>query len=420
MKINLLIIGLGLLFFKTEAQTSILKVTDSILQTGNYQAALLVLEKVKNPDHKILEKIASIYGSVGNNSKAIEFYSMAFEMNPSDKVKEQLGKSHQFIGNSDRAIELFEEVLNNNSENLLLKYNLAKLYISERKVNKAIDLFKELSEKDSLNPNYPYQLGAAYEKLGQKGFYDSANSFFNAYILDSLHLKSIYNIAKFYEKLKFKDSTSLFIDKGLSINPKSINFNQLKAKNSFYKKEFDTTLIYLKRLEELEFKTMFTYKMYGLTYLNMKNYEKAEEYFKIAQRKDLRDASVNYNLGLVYKEMKQYKKAEMHFFMSMSELKPDTDKHYFELGQIQLAQKDLKKAHKYFEEGFKNNRGSYLLLYQLALVSDSFFKDKKIALKHYEIYVDKFLSRDEESTLFAKRRIKEITKELFIKGEKVD
>lgn len=59
-------------------------------------------------------------------------------------------------------------------------------------------------------------------------------------------------------------------------------------------------------------------------------------------------------------------------------------------------------------------------MYQLALVSDSFFKDKKIALKHYEKYVDKFEEKDKEQADFAKRRIKEIKKTLFINGEKVD
>jgi len=417
---NLLFIILILVSFNFEAQTSVLNVVDSILQTGNYQAALFELKKVDNPSFEIHEKIASIYQKTGNNSKAIEFYDKIFKLNPSNKIKEQLGKSYQFLGNSDKAIEIYTEVLQTNPDNLLLTYNLAKLYMSERKVNQGIKLLKALSKKDSLNPNYQYQLGVAYEKLGQKGAFDSANSFLKAYKIDSLHLKSIYNLAKFYRKLNFKDSATFFIDRGLKINPKSVNFNQLKAKDAFYKKEFDTTLVYLKRLEDLNFKTMFTYKLYGLTYLNMKNFDKAEEAFKVAQGIDYKDASVAYNLGLVQKEMKKFDKAAYYFSMSIYYQKPKLDKNYYQLGLVQLKKKETKRALKSFEEGYKNNWKNYQLLFQLAMTEDDYYKDKRIALKHFEKYIDTFSDRDKESTQYAKQRIKEIKKKLFMDGEKVD
>ena len=420
MRKSLLLTILLLITFKTEAQTSVLNIVDSILQTGNYQAALIQLKKVDNPPFEIYEKIASIYQKTGNNSKAIEFYDKAFVLNPTDKIKEQLGKSYQFLGNSDKAIEVYTEVLQTNPDNLLLIYNLAKLYMSERKVNKGIELLKELSKRDTLNPNYQYQLGVAYEKLGQKGAFESANSFLKAYKIDSLHLKSIYNLAKFYRKLNFKDSATIFINRGLKINPKSINFNQLKAKDAFYKKQFDTTLVYLKRLEDLNFKTMFTYKLYGLTYLNMKDFKTAETYFKKAKKINFRDASLLYNLGLVYAALKDYKTSEYYFIMSIMQQKPIIDKNYYQLGLVQLEKKETKRALKSFEEGHKNNWKNYQLLFQLAMTSDAYYKDKKIALQHFEKYIDTFSDRDKESTQYVKQRIKEIKKKLFMNGEKVD
>jgi len=420
MKKCLLFIISLVLVFKTEAQTSVLKTADSIIETGNYQAALAEIKKIENPSFEMLKKIANIYQKVGDNSKAIKYYNKAFILKPTDKIKEQLGKSYQSIGNPDKAIQLYNEVLHTNPNNLLLKYNLAKLYMSEKKVEKAIELFNELSKKDSLNPNYQFQLGVAYEKLGKSGFANSANSFLKAYKIDSLHLKSIYNLAKFYRKLKFKDSATLFINKGLKINPKSINFNQLKANDAFLNKKFDTALVYLKKLEDLNFKTMFTYKMYGLTYLNMKNFDKAEEYFIIAQRIDFKDASVTYNLGLVEKEMKNFKKAEMSFLMSIYYQKPKLDKNYYQLGLMQLEQKEIKRALLSFEKGLKDNWKNYQLLFQLAMTSDDYYKDKKIALQHFEKYIESFSDRDKESTLYAKQRVKEIKKTLFMNGEKVD
>ncbi len=420
MKKKITIIILFITVFKTEAQTSVLKTADSLLSKGNYQSALVKLKTVQKPSHRVLTKIAGIYHGIGDYTNAIVFYKQVYNLLPSNIIKEKLGRSYQASGNSTKAIELYEEVLKVKLENGLLKYELAKLYLNHQKVKKAINLFSDLSQKDMLNPNYQYQLGVAYHKLGQEGFYDSGNHFLKAYKIDSLHLKSIYNLIKFYKKLKFKDSTSLFIDKGLEINPKSISFNQLKVKDAFLKKEFDTTLVYLKILEELNSKTIFTYKMYGLTYLKLKEYEKAKYYFKFAQKIDYRDANVLFNLGLVNKALKNYKEAEMNFLMSISFQKPDIDANYYELGILQLEQKKLKKALQSFKKGYENNSRNYLILFQLAMLTDDYYKDKKIALKHYKRYIDRFSSKHTASTLYAKQRVKEIQKELFIKGEKVN
>jgi len=415
-----IIIILVLLTFKAEAQSSVLKIADSIFQTGDYQLALQQLENSKEQSIIVFERMANIYQKVGNYNKAIQFFEKASQLKPSDRNKEQLGRSYQSSGNVDKAIAIYNEVLKSSTNNTLLQFQLAKLYLSEGKIKKAIDLFEKLSKKDSLNPNYPYQLGVAYKKLGHSGVFDSGNSFLKAYTIDSLHLKSIYNLVKFYRELNFKDSTQFFIDRGLKINPKSKSFNQLKVKDAFLNTAYDTALVYLKKLEKLNVKTMFTYKMYGLTYLNMKNYKKAEEYFKIAQKKDFGDASVAYNLGLVYKHLGDFKKAEYYLKKSIYHQKPKVDKNYYQLGMVQLKQKDLKKALHSFNEGYKNNRRNYILLFQMALIEDEYYKAKKIALAHYEKYIEDFPDKDKQSTLYAKKRIKEIKKELFIKGEKID
>ena len=417
MKQHLLVILILLLTLKTEAQPSVLSVADSISTTGNYQKTLKMLLAIENPDVPILNKIAETYQKVGNQSQAIAYYTKVYTMKPSDKVQEKIGKSYQFLGNTDKAIEIYEAVLSTSPDNLLLKYTLAKLYMSEQKVKKAVQLFKELIQQDPTNPNYHYHLGLAYDKLKK----DSTIGYLKAFKLDSMHLKSIYQLAKFYREIDVKDSTTLFIDKGLEINPKSINFNQLKAKDAYYNKDYKTAITHLEKLDTvLGFKTFFTYQLFGLSYLKLEDYKPAETYFLKAKEKDSMDDEVHYNLGLVYANLKEFKKAEMNFMLSIYLQKPLVDRHYYQLGMLQLEQKKPKKAIELFEKGLASNRSNYNLLFQVALTSDSYYKDKKIALKQYERYLRRFESRDEKETAFAENRIKEIKKELFIKGEKVD
>ena len=416
-KITLLLI---LLIFKAEAQTSVLNSVDSILASGDYRKALHLLEKIEDPSSEVLEKSAYIYQNTGNYTKAIEYFTKAYTKKPSNKIKEEIGNSHEFLGNYDKAIGLYEEVLKANPDNLLLKYRMAKLLMGERQVERSIELLNELSKKDTLNPNYHYQLGVAYEKLGSEGIIKSGNSFLKAYKIDSTHLKSIYNLAKFFEQLRFKDSTMLFIDRGLKINPNSINFNQLKAKHSFFNEELDTALVYLKKLEDLNYKTKFTYKLYGLVYLKQEEYKKAEDVLKKAQKIDFQDPDTAFNLGLAYEGMKNYKFAEMSFMLSIMNQKPELDKNYLKLGMIQLVLNEQKRAITSFEKGLENNSRNHELLFQLALTSDNYYKDKKIALKHYEDYIRWFEGKDKKTTEFVSQRIKNIKKELFMDGEDVD
>ncbi|MCF6297276.1 MAG: tetratricopeptide repeat protein [Flavobacteriaceae bacterium] len=408
------------LIFKTEAQTLVLSVVDSLLQVDNYQLALKKLKEKKPQTFKILVKQGDIYQKTGNYSNAINFYKKALKKEKSYSIKQALGKSYLLQGNANQAITIYEEVLKKDSLNLLLKYELAKLYTKESRKDDAITLFNELIEADNANPSYYYNLGKIYQKRNSFFFMKSGNYFLDAYKLDSAHIKSIYELTKFYKQLHFKDSATIFIDKGLQINPKSINFNQLKAKNLFSKKEYDSTLVYLKRLENLNFKGMFTYKFYGLTYLKMEDFDNAEKYLKIARKINWKDARVLYYLGLVNKEKGDLKSAEMNFLMSMTILKPDIDKQLFELGLISLEQKNLKKAIKYFKEAYQNNLKNHIALFQLALASYDYYKDKKIPLKHFEKYIERFSSKDKKMFDFATQKIKEIKKEFFIEGIKIE
>lgn len=405
-----------LLIFKTEAQTSVLKVADSLLQTGNYKAALVALEKQKNPSFAELQKTGSIYKTVGSYTKAVESYQKAYAKKPSEKVKEEIGRCFQALGNAEKAINIYKEVLEANPNNLLLKYHLAKLYMGNRQSKKAKALIEELIQKDPENPNYHYQLGEIINKQKK----DPTKAYLKAYDLDTTHVKSIYELARFFKKVKVRDSSELFINKGLHLFPKSLNFLQLKAQNEYRKKEYDSTLVYLKKLEKLKFETPFTFDLFGRTYHKLKDYEKAIEYFEKATGRNQQDGSLNYRLGLAYYELKNYTKAEMNFFIAVYKDRTDLSEYYYHMALSQSQKKNLKKAIKSLERGLQNNPIDPNLMYQLAITTDSYYKDKKIALKHYEKFVARYKDYDKERAAFAEQRIKEIKKALFINVEKED
>jgi len=54
------------------------------------------------------------------------------------------------------------------------------------------------------------------------------------------------------------------------------------------------------------------------------------------------------------------------------------------------------------------------------LACDDYYKDKSIALKHFENYIKKFDAKDKKMTTYVIKRLREMKKEFFMDGVKID
>lgn len=407
-----------LFFFKVEAQTQVFNKVDDLLNKGQYQDALYLLEKQDSLNFEVLEKAASIYQLVGNNIKAIELYKKAINLGENETIKVKLGQVYLSAGLINKAITTYEEILLKDSTNLIIANNLGKLYLAQNKAISAEKIYRYLIKKDSINPNYPYQLAEALSK--QNKILKMGQSYLDAYNLDTLHLKSIFELAKFFKLLKIKDSTSLFINKGLSIDSTNLNFLQLKANELYYEKKFDQAIHYLSKLDSLNFKSMNTYEMFGMCYYNLNKLDLAENYFKKALKLENNNPKILYRLATVAYDKKEIKQAVFYLSLSILYSKPDIDKQHFLMAIIFKEANDLKKAVINFEKAYQNNYDNHKALFELANSSYLYYKDKKIALKYYQDYLRKFKSKDLKMTDFTEQRINEIKKQYFLEGEIVD
>lgn len=403
---------------KTEAQSSVFMVVDSLLIKGNYQKALILLENSKDQNPLVLEKTADIYQTIGNYNKAITNYSEALAIEEKSELKIKLANVYATIGYKKKAIDLYEDVFKKDSSNLLVANNLGKLYLRELKPKSAEQLFRYLKIQDTLNPNYPYQLGKALALQRKK--LQMGQSYIDAFNIDTLHLNSIYEVAKFFKSLHIRDTSRIFIEKGLKIDSTNVNFLQLKANDQYFGKEFIEAISTLRKLEELKFKSVNTYEMYGMCYFNLEQIDSAEVYFKKALKLDRQNPKILYRLGTIEYQRKNYRIAELYTLQAIMYSKPDLDKEYMLLGIMAKEKLEFKNAVKYFDEAVKNNRSNVDALFQLALASDTYFEDKKVALRHYEKFIEKFESKSPELTKYASERIKQIRKQYFIEGEIVD
>jgi len=212
----------------------------------------------------------------------------------------------------------------------------------------------------------------------------------------------------------------LFIDKGLKIDNTNVNFIQLKASELYYSKKFRKSLNFLNRLDSLGFKSVNTYQMVGMCYYNLKEYNLAGKYYKKALKLDRTNPKILYRLGTLYYEQEKIKLAKIYLFQSIMFGKGDLDKQYFLSGVIANEENNLKLALRLFEDSYTNNSDNYKALFQWALASDVYYKNKKIGLQLYKKYLHRFKNKDKEMTAYVVNRIKEIKKQYFVDGEIVD
>lgn len=398
---------------KVEAQTS--ADVDSLLQIGRYKKALSRLEKLPLTFASSV-KIASVYNGIDNHKKASLYYEKALLIKDDYFVKIKLAQSYRKQKRFKKAIQFFEEITQKDAENLLVKYQLGKLYLQVKKAEKAKETFKKLIVKGPKNANYSYQLGLAYALLKKRNL--KINNFLNAFKKDSTHLKAIERLAVDFSLLKDTDSSRLFVKKGLKINPNSIRLNRLKANDLFRNKKFLKTLKILQKLDSLQPNELYNQKMLARTYYNLEDYNNAKKHFVKASKLDVEDFKSYTYLGHISLKEKEYSKAMLQYLQATYIGRKKRDEEYYGLGQAYYQMKMPKKAIENFKKATQENSQNDKALYQLATLSDDYYKDKKYAYKLYEKYVNKFEKLNSERTLFAKRRITVIKKRMFFNSSK--
>lgn len=385
---------------------------------GDYQLRLDKLDAKESPLVVDFTEKAAIYHQIGHYNKAIYNYKIAFEMAPSEFLQLKLAKSYHAAGNAQKAILLYEGVFVKDSSNLLVAGQLARLYNSTRKKKHAIKLYKYLIKKDQSNPYYTYQLGRMFKKQGR--FHASGQLFLDAYKKDTAHVSSIFELAKFYKHLRFKDSTRLFIDKGLALNGTHLNFLQLKASFLFKDKKYTESIQYCDKLDSLRFSNAAINSLKGACFEKMEQLDSAQVYYAKAMQMDRESMEYAYKLANVYYKRKELKSAKSLLMTSLFGAEPDLSAPQFLYATIFQEEGNLKEAIVYFKKSYRSGTRFYKGLFQWSVTAESYYKDKKIALDLYEKYVERFEIKDAALTKYAKQRIKEIRKKLFLQGEITD
>jgi tetratricopeptide (TPR) repeat protein len=354
--------------------------------------------------------IADSLYRLGNYSKAISYY----EKENSPHAKLQIARAHLALGNQDKAVEKYENIVGVNPQTQVALFELGKIYFNRNQTQKADSLFRELIEKDSLNPQYYYELGMVNTT---ENLVESLSLFKKAYQIDTTYIKAIYQIGKTSLMFRKADSALAYVDKGLLLSPNAPDLINIKAQTHFFEKNYYSAIEQYNRLVEMNQASIFIYKDLAKCYVETNQFELAIcTYEKLLQYND-EDADVIYDMGLAYKELDAPDYAIKLIEQSIEARYYNFSGEYQDIGDIYLKQKKYNQALAYFKKATEEDGNNPFLAFKICLIVDLHFKDLNTKLNYYQNYLTKFETKQECQAEYAKKRINAIKEELFMKGE---
>ncbi|WP_340075991.1 tetratricopeptide repeat protein [Leptobacterium sp. I13] len=355
-------------------------------------------------------KIADSLYLLGNYSKAIAYYQKG-ESTINNQIS--IAKAYNAIGNYDGAIQKYEQIIAKDSLQIIAQYELGKLYYKTSQTNKAKSIFKLLVKKDSLNPNYYYQIGMIKMQEKDSSFIVDLKK---AVKIDSTHLKSIQEIAKHYLINFTKDSTLYYTDLGLRFYKNSPALTSLKGQYLYTVDKDSAAIVEFEKLLTLGQKTEFIYEKLANAYLSLNDYENALKYYEILLVIDDENPRTHYNMGIAYQQKQENEKAIYHIEESLRLKYVSKANEYLKLTELYKDINDLKNTIKYYKLLINEVPDYTMGYYQLALMSDVYYKDPNVKLYHFQNFRDK-ASSENKMTEYADRRISELKAEIHLQRE---
>jgi signal transduction histidine kinase/Flp pilus assembly protein TadD len=135
-------------------------------QIGNFYEALREFER-SNQDFEgkevlPLSEIAWTYYLKGDYYKAIEKYKEALKISRLEKDLVRLARTYYHLNNLEEAKKLYKEVLEKNKSNLDALWGLADIYIKEKNISKALEYLYQVKQIDNTYPLLHYSLAKVY------------------------------------------------------------------------------------------------------------------------------------------------------------------------------------------------------------------------------------------------------------------
>lgn len=336
------------------------------------------------------------------------------------KFWQKLAECHAKLGNTFKARKYYNNIIKIDSRHLQALNQLGILYQKEDNHASAQACYEQLIQLDSTNSYYYKNLAKIKSK---RGFISSAIQLYDSALwYNPEDLESIISLAEIYLELMEHDKTfnqafSEVLERGFSIDSLNRYLLELKAESTYHQKEYQSTINLLHTIfENYQDTTGWQATLLGMAHKQLKNWQQAEQWFLWIIEKEEDTELTHYYLGTVYDQQNDNEKAIKHFEMAIEKgISDNIHNYYVSLGDAFETRGEMSKKIKAYQSAYEHSNLN-ILLYKLARSCDDYYKDKSIAMRYYQRFIDNS-RQNNRYTEYARYRIDKIKEYLHAKNE---
>ena len=282
------------------------------------------------------------------------------------------------------AKELYAGLILRDSLRLEPYIQLASLFLRENQPGKALEIYRELSARDTGNYIYYKNIATCYRRMRRDPetirYLKMAHERNREDLSINTMLAELYIITKNYRE-------------GLEISERGLEVDRTNQELLFYSGFFNYALghhlqaiVRLAHAENAGNESLRVIQFLGVCYYLTGNYEKARDYLEEAIESGLRDHRVFNYLGKIYRKMGDYEISEYYFLNSLAVLSPSvsslTDT-YLQLIETYKSSGDTGMIVEAYKSALVYDSDNPYLHYGVAYTLDTRLKDREAALVHY-------------------------------------
>ncbi|MGB3142694.1 MAG: tetratricopeptide repeat protein [Maribacter sp.] len=369
------VIILSLLFLKAQAQTAGLSVADSLYAEGNYTKAI------------------NEYSKIGTASAAL-----------------QIARSYNAIGNFDKAVTQYQFVTTQHPDIQLAQFEFVKLLLKMGNVSDANAVFSNLAELNTDNQEYQYYLGETNKELDQ--LEEALVHYKKAVALDSTHLRSLFQLAKYYTVKQERDNALEYIEKGLWFYDTDVALINLKALVLFNDYQYNNAIPWFEKLLDLGEDKDYIYEKLADCYSHNWEFEKSKETYGILLDRDDTNSQTYFSLANVYIKEQKLDSAKVFINKAMEVQKPIFAQGYNSLADIARQQKDLKTALSFYQMAHQEDATDARIYYNICTVYDQLGDNLQKKLEYYQNFLKQYPNEHPYFYESVRKRIRELKEQI--------
>ena len=352
-----------------------------------------------------IEVADSLYAQ-GNYIKAINEYAKI----GTAAAALQIARSYNAIGNFDKAVAQYRFVTKAHADFQLARFELGKLLLKVKQYAEANKVFTKLTENTTNNPEYHYYLGETKMQLDKPE--ESLVHYKKAIALDSTHLRSLFQLAKYYTVKQERDNALGYIEKGLRFYDTDVSLINLKGLVLFNDYQYTNAIPWFERLLELGEDKDYIYEKLAQCYAHNWEFGKAKKTYGVLLARDDTNSQTYFSLASVYQKEGQLDSAKVFINRAMSVQKPIFAQGYSSLADIARLQNDLRTALSFYQKAHQEDTTDARIYYNICTVYDQLGDDLQKKLGYYENFLKQYPKEHPYFYESVRKRIRELKEQI--------